>query len=122
MRKMLTAAVLAIALCATAAAQDRVYDIGEKGVKSPILVREVKPQYTKGAMERKVQGTVELTTVVRESGVPDSFAITRSVDDELDQQAIEAVKQWQFKPGTLDGKPVAVNVNIELTFTLRDKK
>src|SRR5690349_11073891 len=118
---MLMTAGLAIAVCSTAAAQGEIHKVGQTGVKSPVLVREVKPTYTESAMRRKVQGTVELTTVIRETGVPDTFAITRSLDDELDQKAIEAVQQWQFKPGTLDGKPVAVSVNIELTFTLRDK-
>src|SRR5215218_8423520 len=119
---MLMAACLAVAVTAGAAAQGQGYKVGEGGGKSPVLVKEVKPTYTEGAMNRKVQGTVELTTVIRETGVPDTFAITQSLDTELDQQAIEAVRQWQFKPGTLDGKPVAVSVNIELTFTLRDKK
>ena len=44
--------------------------------------------------------------------------VTESLDTEygLDQQALEAVKQWEFRPGTKDGKPVAVRVHIELTF------
>jgi TonB family protein len=37
----------------------------------------------------------------------------------LDQQAVDAARQWTFKPGTKDGKPVAVRVHIELTFTLK---
>ena len=47
--------------------------------------------------------------------------IVRSLDDRfgLDEKAIEAVKRWRFRPGTRQGKPVAVLVNIELTFTLR---
>jgi protein TonB len=121
-RKMLMAAGLAVAVAAGAAAQGQVHKVGEGGVKSPVLIKEVKPSYTQGAMERKVQGTVELTAVVRENGLPDTFTVVRSLDDELDQKAIEALQQWRFKPGTLDGQPVAVNVNVELTFTLRDKK
>jgi TonB family protein len=45
--------------------------------------------------------------------------VTKSLDEQLDQQAIIAVKQWQFRPGTKAGTPVDVEVNIELTFTLR---
>ena len=122
MRKMLMAAGLAAAVAAGAAAQAQVYKVGEGGVKSPVLIREVKPQYTEGAMKRKVQGTVELSAVVRENGLPDTLTVIRSLDDELDQKAIEAFQQWRFKPGTLEGQPVAVSVNVELTFTLRDKK
>ena len=122
MRKMLMAAALAVAVAAGAAAQDRVYKAGDTGVKFPVLIREVKPQYSEGAKQRKVQGLVELTAVVRPTGRPENIEIIRSLDPELDAQAIEALKQWEFKPGTLDGKPVSVSVNVELTFTLRDKK
>jgi outer membrane biosynthesis protein TonB len=52
---------------------------------------------------------------------PKSIRITRSLDSTfgLDEQATTAVKQWRFRAGTLHGQPVAVIVNIELTFTLR---
>jgi protein TonB len=47
--------------------------------------------------------------------------VSRSLDSTfgLDQEAIKAAKQWLFKPGTKDGKPVAVRVMIELTFMLK---
>ena len=91
------------------------------GVTLPTVVREVKPKYTPEAMERKIQGSVWLETVVLETGDIGDVIVTRSLDAEygLDQQAIAATKQWKFKPGTKDGKPVAVWVTIELTFTLK---
>ena len=49
----------------------------------------------------------------------DDVRVTRSPDEELDQEAVKAARQWKFKPGTKDGRPVAVQVNIELTFTLK---
>jgi len=104
------------------AAQDQAYQVGN-GVRAPQLIKEVKPNYTEGAMRRKVAGLVEMKVVVLADGtVGDDVTITRSLDDELDQQAIIAVKQWTFKPGTKDDKPVRVQVNIEMTFTLRDKR
>jgi len=45
--------------------------------------------------------------------------VTTSLDAGLDQEAIKAVKQWRFEPGTKDGKPVPVLMTIEMTFTLR---
>jgi TonB family protein len=45
--------------------------------------------------------------------------VLRSLDGDLDQQAVAALKQWEFKPGTHDGKPVAVRISCELTFTLK---
>jgi TonB family protein len=52
---------------------------------------------------------------------PARIRVVRSLDrlSGLDQQAVLAVKAWQFRPGTFDGKPVTVRVFVELTFTLR---
>lgn len=99
-----------------------VYQIGN-GVTSPVLIREVKPNYTGDAMRAKLQGIVEMEAVVMADGSvdPSRIKITRSLDSTfgLDQQAIIAVKQWRFRPGTYKGQPVPVLVNVELTFTLR---
>ena len=123
MRSILIVAALAVVLAGGGlAAQDQAYEIGN-GVRAPQLIKEVKPTYTEGAMRRKVAGVVEMKVVVRADGtVRDDVTITKSLDDELDQQAIIAVKQWTFKPGTKDDKPVHVQVNVEMTFTLRDKR
>ncbi len=98
------------------------YQIGN-GVSSPVLVKEVKPNYTGDAMRAKLQGVVEMECIVLPDGTvdPKSIKITRSLDSTfgLDQQAIVAVKQWRFRPGTFKGQPVPVIVNVELTFTLR---
>jgi protein TonB len=92
-------------------------------VTSPRLVREIKPNYTADAVRSKVQGSVLLEAVVRPDGSvdPNRVRVVRSLDvvSGLDQQAIVAVKGWQFRPGTFDGKAVAVRVLVELTFTLR---
>lgn len=118
-RTILTAAALAAALVGSAAAQAQVYKPGN-GVKAPVLVRETKPSYTKDAMDRKVQGRVEMQCVVLVDGtVDENVKITKSLDPDLDQQAIIALKQWTFRPGTKDDKPVPVQVNVEMTFTLR---
>jgi len=99
-----------------------VYQIGN-GVTSPVLVKEVKPNYTSDAMRAKLQGVVEMEAVVMPDGSvdPNRIKITRSLDSTfgLDQQAIIAVRQWRFRPGTYKGQPVPVLVNVELTFTLR---
>ena len=64
---LIVAAVLALAAPAAAQSDSQsVHKIGEQGVKAPVIVREVKPQYTKSAMERGVQGTVEVDAVIVE--------------------------------------------------------
>jgi TonB family protein len=91
------------------------------GITLPTVVREVKPSYTPAAMNAKVQGSVWLECVVTAEGDIGDVKVTRSLDEEhgLDQEAIKAAKQWKFKPGLKDGKPVAVLITLELTFTLK---
>jgi periplasmic protein TonB len=117
-RSILIAAALAMTLAGAPAAQDPVYSVGE-GIKTPVLVKHVTPHYTGSAMRRKVRGTVELSAIVLKDGTIGDVTITRSLDEDLDQEAIKAAKQWEFKPGTKDGEPVNVRVTLKLTFTLR---
>ena len=104
----------------TAQQHTKVYKAGD-GITMPSVVREVKPRYTPEAMKQKIQGSVWMLAVVLENGDVGDVRISKSLDTEygLDQEAIKAVKQWKFKAGTREGKPVAVEVTIELTFTLR---
>jgi len=119
-RNMLIAAAFSVFVAGPALAQTgQVYQIGN-GVTSPVLVREVKPTYTQAAMDRKVQGTVEVSAVILADGTVGDVTVKKSLDPDLDVQAVRAAKQWKFKPGTKDGEPVAVEVTIELSFTLRD--
>jgi TonB family protein len=108
-------------MCAAAAVSaQEVFQPG-RGVTLPTVVSEVKPEYTSEAKAARIEGTVLLGAVVLADGNVDNVTVTRSLDTTfgLDQQAIKAAKQWKFKPGTKDGKPVAVRVSIELTFTLK---
>ena len=91
------------------------------GIKLPSVVKEVKPGYTFAAMQNKIQGSVWLEAVVTAEGDIGEVKVTRSLDTEygLDQEAIKAAKQWKLKPATREGKPVAVWITIELTFTLK---
>jgi TonB family protein len=91
------------------------------GVTLPTPVRSIKPGYTAAAMEAHIEGTVLLDVVVLDDGKVGEVKVSQSLDMEygLDTQAVEAAKQWLFKPGTKDGKPVAVRVTLEMTFTLK---
>jgi TonB family protein len=98
---------------------DQVYRPGDE-VTTPTLVKDVKPNYTPGAMRRRVQGLVGMRCVVKADGTVADCTVTRPLDAELDQEAVAVAKQWLFKPGTKDGMPVAVEIAIEMSFTLRD--
>jgi len=99
---------------------DGVRSVGP-GVTTPIVIHQVKPQYTADAMRAKVQGSVWLECVVMPDGTVGNPRVTRSLDAVfgLDEAAIVAAKQWRFKPGIMNGRPVPVAITIELTFMLR---
>jgi TonB family protein len=107
-------------MSSTLYAQAQVYE-PDSGVSLPFVLSEVKPAYTREAMEAKIQGSVFLSIVVTESGDVTGITVTRSLDATygLDQAAVAAAEQWKFRPGMKDGKPVPVRVTLELTFTLK---
>jgi len=59
-----------------------------------------------------------LALVVDERELVRDVHVTRSLDKRLDQNAIDAVEQWKFKPAVKDGKPVAVRTSVEVDFRL----
>jgi TonB family protein len=89
---------------------------GNAGV--PAVISQVAPEYTEQARQAKWQGTVALQVTIDENGVPQDIKIVRPLGFGLDQKAIEAVQQWRFKPTLLNGKPVTVSTNIEISFRL----
>jgi TonB family protein len=112
-----------VPLSATLQAQaEKIYKPGQdSGITLPRVVKEVKPAYTAAAMQAKIQGSVWMSVVVLTSGDIGDVTISKSLDKEhgLDEEAIKAVRQWKFAPGTRQGKPVPVEVTIEMTFTLK---
>jgi TonB family protein len=119
-RQLLMVLALVLSAVVTALAGQEIFTTKD-GVTLPVPVRSVKPGYTAAAMDAHIEGTVGLDIVVLADGKVSDVMVTQSLDREygLDTQAIEAAKQWLFKPGTKDGKPVAVRVALEMTFTLK---
>ena len=113
-------AATSVPMVSSHAQTEQVYRPGN-GVTLPSAVREVKPEYTDEAKAQKIQGSVSLRIVVLADGTVGDMQVTRSLDDKygLDRQAGRAATKWLFKPGTKDGKPVPVEVELEMTFTLR---
>jgi periplasmic protein TonB len=88
------------------------------GVTAPGLLFKKEPEYSEEARKAKYQGTVLLYIEVDPSGRATNIKVQRSLGLGLDEKAIEAVKQWKFKPGYKDGKPVTVAATIEVNFRL----
>jgi TonB family protein len=94
-----------------------VYRVGG-GVTAPALLYKTEPQYTEEARGSKIQGTVVVMVDIDPDGQAQNIEVQRSLEPGLDQKAIEAVRQWRFKPGTKDGAPVTVRATIEVNFRL----
>jgi protein TonB len=94
---------------------------GPAGVTYPRLLNRVDAQYTPEARRQRIAGTVLVDCVVNPDGSVGDVRIVRSLDQQygLDQEAINAVKQYRFAPGTKDGQPVPVRVSIEVSFFLK---
>jgi TonB family protein len=88
------------------------------GVTAPALVFKKEPEYSEEARKAKYQGTVLLYVEIDPSGRATNIRVQRSLGLGLDEKAIEAVRQWKFKPGYKDGKPVTVAATIEVNFRL----
>jgi len=112
-------ATLALLIPLSAFQNRPIYHAGEDGVTPPSVAHKVDPSYTEEAKEAKIQGTVGLSLVVNSQGRADDVKVTQSLETGLDLNAVAAVSQWLFKPGTKDGQPVDVAVKIEVNFRLK---
>jgi TonB family protein len=88
------------------------------GVTAPKPFYTPQPEYTDKARREKINGSVVLTMVVMADGHVRDVKIFKGLDEGLNKQAIAAVRTWRFKPGTKNGKPVAVELSTEVTFRL----
>ena len=96
-----------------------VFPVGN-GVSAPRALETPDPEYSEEARKAKFQGVVVLCLIVGPDGKPRDIKVTRPLGMGLDQKAIEAVNKWRFEPAMKDGRPVAVQINVEVTFRLAD--
>ena len=95
-----------------------VFRIGE-GVTSPNLIMHVDPEYPEEAREALTQGTVVVQAIVQTDGTLSIARVLQSVTPELDRNAVLAMQQWRFEPGTWKGMPVPVEIDVEASFKLK---
>lgn len=88
------------------------------GVSAPKAIYSPDPEYSEEARKAKYQGTCVLWLIVGPDGRPRDIRVQRTLGLGLDEKAIEAVKNWRFEPAMKDGKPVAVQINVEVSFRL----
>jgi protein TonB len=88
-----------------------------KGVMEGMLLNKVLPVYPPLALAMRVGGRVELQATISRSGTIENLRVT-SGPAVLQQAAIDAVKQWRYRPYLLNGDPVEVETTIEVNFAL----
>jgi len=87
------------------------------GVQSGLLVRKVQPTYPPLARQARIQGTVVLQAQISKTGDIENLQLV-SGHPMLAPAAIEAVKQWKYKPYLLNGEPVEVETTVQVNFSL----
>lgn len=82
----------------------------------PSIVSSPGPDFSDEARQKTVEGEVDLEVVVGVDGRAHDVRVTKSLRPGQDEKAVEAVKRWTFKPGTLDGKPVGMKMQVQIDF------
>jgi TonB family protein len=88
------------------------------GVTRPKPVHTPEPEFSEFARRFHMEGTVVLKIIIDKTGAVVRPEIARPLGSGLDEKAVEAVRSWKFKPAMRDGKPVAVEMTIEVAFNL----
>jgi TonB family protein len=105
----------AVAQMSASPAPDRVRNLAS----SPVVVyRGTDPSYTEEARTAGLQGTVQVSFMIGEDGVPQNLRVINPLGHGLDEKAIDAVSQWRFQPIVLNGKPIRGGSTISVTFSL----
>jgi periplasmic protein TonB len=98
--------------------QGNVFWPGKGGVTAPRPIFDPDPEYSDAARKAKYQGSVLLWLIIGPNGRPRNIRVQRSLGMGLDEKALDAVSRWRFQPATLNGQPVAVQINVEVSFRL----
>jgi protein TonB len=90
-------------------------------VKAPVAVKKIEPNYTDVARKASIAGIVIVEAIIDEHGNVDNVKVIKGLPMGLSEEAVEAVKKWKFRPGTLNGDPIPVIFNLTVNFTLNSK-
>lgn len=91
----------------------------ERVIQPPEPLRKVDPIYDLSAVDDRVEGKVQLSAIIHKDGYVYGINVVRGVDPRLDNNAVQALRKWEFTPASIDGDPVDVDIVIEIPFRLR---
>jgi TonB family protein len=84
----------------------------------PVPLNRVEAQYTDAARKARINGICLVKVIVDAAGMPQSPMVVHSLDQGLDQKAIEAVMKYRFKPAMRNGRPIPVMITLEINFQI----
>ena len=96
-----------------------VYLVSPGKIDPPKPIHMPDPEYTETARRQRLEGKTIMLVVVDEKGFPEVLEITKGLGEGLDLMALTAVAGWTFEPAMKGGEPVAVLINVEVTFRLQ---
>jgi TonB family protein len=88
-------------------------------VTAPQSIVRVEPVYTEIARKARIEGIVIIEAIIDRQGNVTDVRVLKPLPMGLDQAALDAVRKWKFKPGTLNGQPVPVIYNLTVNFRLQ---
>jgi protein TonB len=86
-----------------------------QGVSQGLLIKRVQPKYPQAALAVHTQGAVQIEATINKEGNVVNPKVLHG-DQILAHAAVEAVRQWRYKPYYLDGEPVEIQTEITITF------
>jgi TonB family protein len=87
-------------------------------LSGPVPLQKVDPKYPPTLITERVTGEVILYAVIRRDGSVDSIQLVRGIDEQLDANAIRALRQWKFRPGAKQGIPIELEAIVHIPFRL----
>jgi TonB family protein len=88
-----------------------------QGVSQGLLIKRVQPRYPQNALAMHLQGAVQLGAMIDKEGKIVNLQVLKG-DVMLARAAMDAVRQWRYKPYYLDGVPVDIETQITVNFRL----
>jgi TonB family protein len=97
---------------------DPKYRPARRDAHRPKVINAPDPEYSEDARHAKFTGMVELWIGLGEDGTVQEACVRRPLGLGLDEKSLDAVRQWRFEPGTLDGRPIPFGLRITTSFNL----
>ncbi len=105
-----------------------IYRVGN-GVTAPQPISMPDPEFSEVARRKKIAGDCTVGLIVDTAGIPQNVHVVKSIAEglqpklrtaaqSLDEKAVKAVREYRFKPATFEGKPVPVEMSVQVNFQI----